>query len=91
MSRRLRRRPWTGDCSTQESVRTPVIAPVDDQRESSPWQEVHELSEQGLAGVHEHSSEKLRKVLHPIQIDTMHFRGVPAEILALKASTAGQQ
>ena len=50
----------------------PVIAaiPVDDPRESSPWQEVHELSEQGLAGVHEHSSEKLRKVLHPIQIDT---------------------
>ena len=34
----------------------PVIAaiPVDDPRESSPWQEVHELSEQGLAGVHEH-------------------------------------
>ena len=34
----------------------PVIAaiPVDDPRESSPWQEVHELSEQSLAGVHEH-------------------------------------
>ena len=34
----------------------PVIAaiPVHDPRESSPWQEVHELSEQGLAGVHEH-------------------------------------
>ena len=40
------------------------------------------------------SSEKLRKVLHPIQIDTMHFRFKSAEILALKASTAqltGQQ
>ena len=29
--------------------------PVDDPRESSPWQEVHAvLSEQGLAGVHQH-------------------------------------
>ena len=40
------------------------------------------------------SSEKLRKVLHPIQIDTMLFASNPAEILALKASTAqltGQQ
>ena len=47
------RRPWTGISGKRPD---PVIAaiPVDDPRESSPWQEVHELSEQGLAGVHEH-------------------------------------
>ena len=49
------RRPWTG-IARRRKAPDPVIAaiPVDDPRESSPWQEVHELSEQGLAGVHEH-------------------------------------
>ena len=53
-----RRPPWTGIAGrTQESVRTGDRRHTgDDPREQgqSPWQEVHELSEQGLAGVHEH-------------------------------------
>jgi hypothetical protein len=40
-----------------------VIAavPVDDPREGSPWQKVHELGEQDLAGVDEHLLGKAPK------------------------------
>ena len=75
----------------------PVIAaiPVDDPRESSPWQEVHELSEQGLAGVHEHLlGETPKKCSIQFKSTPCIFASNPAEILALKASTAqltGQQ
>ena len=41
----------------------PMIAtvPVDGPHESGPWQEVHELGEKGLAGVHEHLLGKTPK------------------------------
>jgi hypothetical protein len=41
-------------CSVQERPNSVIAAvPLDDPREGGPWQEVHELGEQGLAGVHE--------------------------------------
>ena len=55
----------------------PVIAaiPVDDPRESSPWQEVHELSEQGLAGVHEHLLGETPKSATPCIFETPQISG----------------
>ena len=57
----------------ERSHPTVAVVALDDPGEGRPRQKIHELGEQGLAGVHGTSTERPRKVLHQVQIDTNHF------------------